>query len=91
MKKMRSNVSSVKKDLTWSQIDRILEIRGWFLVSRSANKRIYERLHERLVVFKTPIGKWKADYIVNNRLTDSSGVFEEDFVKLMTVEMGALR
>jgi hypothetical protein len=90
MKHMKSKAQH-RRIPTWNEVAKVLEVRGWQLYKDTKFKKVFVRGNERIVAFRTVGGKWKAEYFYKNKLEDTSGIFDANFVKLMTMEMGVLK
>lgn len=78
--------------IPWSVIVDGLKQHGrWSLVESTPKIKIFERRNERLIAVRLGAKQWKAEYFVAGRLMDTSGTWNEDFVKKMLYEMGVLR
>lgn len=75
----------------WVQIGEMLKYRGWLLTEVEKHKIIYQRGNESIVAKKLLGNKWKAEYFVNGKLLDSTGIHSEKFAKILTIEMGAIK
>lgn len=80
------------KSVPWSVIaDGLAKWRGWQLTEDSKKRKIFIRRNEKIFVVNVMGNKWKAEYFVNNKLQDTTGVADKEFVKSLVMEMGFLR
>jgi len=49
------------------------------------------RGNEKVSVFQTFEGRWKAEFFYGKRLQDSTGASDEFFAKVITIEFAALK
>ena len=76
----------------WSAVADDLKRRGrWVLLESTPEAKIFGRGNEKLVAVKLRHKFWKAEYFLAGRLMDTSGMADEEFVKLMIYEMGVYR
>jgi hypothetical protein len=77
--------------IPWSQTIEFLGRMGWELeINRQDTKRFLMG-PKMLSLVKVGSGKWKVEYFFNKRLVDSGGITDEEFAKVLAIEMGALR
>jgi hypothetical protein len=92
---MKAKTKSRKNHLPkmpWSVVADDLKRRGnWSLVNSTPKIKIFQRRNERLVAVKLGRNEWKAEYFQSGRLMDTSGAWNEEFVKKMIYEMGVYR
>ncbi|HLC39473.1 MAG TPA: hypothetical protein VJJ76_01175 [archaeon] len=89
--KTKSGKSRMRRLLTWNEVNRMMEVRGWQLVTNERTKKEWKRGNEKVSVFKTFEGRWKAEFFYGRRLQDSTGTHDEFFAKVMTVEFAAMK
>lgn len=77
--------------ISWSELNRFLARIGWELTVNKADLKRYAMGDKALALARVGMGAWKVEYFVSNRLIDSGGVADEEFAKVVVVEMAALR
>lgn len=88
MPKTNSRGKDTRPIPNWVQIGEMLKYRGWSLTETEKHKITYQRGNEKIMAKKVLGNKWKAEYFVNERLLDSTGIQNETFAKVLTMEMG---
>lgn len=78
----------IRRIPTWDEIGKMLIYRGWLLTEREKNKIIYQRGKERIIAVRILGNKWKSEYFIGTRLSDSTGVQNETYAKILTIELG---
>lgn len=61
------------------------------MIKDEKDRKIFSRGNEKLVAFRFLKDKWKAEYFVGKRLSDSTGLDEEGWAKVLMMEMGVLK
>jgi hypothetical protein len=75
--------------IPWPVIaDGLSKLGHWNLIESSSRRKIFERRNERIVAIRLGPDRWKAEYSVNDRLEDMSGMAEEEYIKRIVLEMG---
>lgn len=84
------NVKKVSKikNLPWPVvIDGMNKLGHWTLFQSTMRTKSFTRRNEKIVAVKLGPNRWKAEYFVNGRLHDTSGMAEEEFVKRIILQM----
>lgn len=76
---------------SWYKVQKVLEVVGWQLVDDKLTRKVFVRGNEKIVSLKTVGDMWKSEYFYRNKLKDTTGVFEREFIQLLTMEMGVLK
>lgn len=77
--------------ISWLELNQLLSRIGWELTVNKADLKRYAMGDKALALARVGRSAWKVEYFVNNRLIDSGGVADEEFAKVVAVEMAALR
>jgi hypothetical protein len=83
--------NKMRRLLTWSEVNKMMGVRGWMLVTNEPKKKEWKRGNEKVSVFETFERKWKAEFFYGRRLQDSTGTNDEFFAKVMTLEFAAFK
>ena len=84
--------TKIPKSVPWNVIaDGLKKWRGWNLEENTSKRKIFVRGNEKILVVNVMGKKWKAEYFFRNRLQDTTGVADKEFVKSLVMEMGFLR
>jgi len=75
--------------IPWGVIaDGLSKMGNWSMTESSSRRKIFLRGNQRIVAVRLGPNRWKAEYSVNDRLQDTSGMAEEEYVKRIVLEMG---
>lgn len=77
--------------MPWSELTRNFAALGWELETDKSNLKRYRRGAQFISLVNVGKNKWKIEYFLGNRLTDSAGVTDEEFAKVVALELGVLR
>lgn len=81
-----------KKIPNWQKIIRgMQDISGWRLVEDKPDRKVFVRGREKIIALEIKRNKWKAEYLINNRLFDSSGVMDPETLRIIIAEMAIMR
>lgn len=83
--------SKMRKLLTWDELSKMMEIRGWQLVRNERAKKVWRRGREEVRTFKTFENRWKTEFFIGRRLQDSTGESDEFFARVITFELAVLK
>jgi len=86
--KMKSKMRNL---LTWEEVIKMMEVRGWNLVRNEPRKKEWARGNEKVRTFRTFEKQWKTEYFMGRRLQDSTGESDEFFAKVITLELAAFK
>ena len=75
---------------TWETVKNTLQQMGWYQMSRSSDRIVFERGNERIIAHNV-YGKWKTEYWQGTRMLDSTGMLDENMSKILTLEMGVTK
>jgi hypothetical protein len=76
---------------SWKYLASIVCAAGWVFIENKPNIKKFERGHQQISVVKISPKKWKVEYFSNNRLVDSAGIADEQFAKVLAVELAVVR
>ena len=68
-------------------IEGINKLGHWNLIQSTTRIKSFSRRNEKIVAVKLGPDRWKAEYFVNGRLQDTSGMAEEEYVKRIILQM----
>ena len=83
--------SKMRRLLTWDEVAKMMEIRGWQLVKNEPKNKVWKRGIEEVRTYLTFEGQWKTEFFYGRRLQDSTGESDEFFAKVITLELAAFK
>ena len=84
---MKEKVNSTRK-ATWNLVDEVLQKMGWQKVRRTPKLLEFQRGKEKIITWEvTGTRKWKTELFLRNRLEQSTGVHDEYFARIFTMEL----
>ncbi len=86
----RSLVYRVGK-MGWKELTDTFRGLGWVLEVNKQNLKRYRRGPQMIALVNVGKKKWKIEYFLGERLADSAGVTDEEFAKVVALELGVLR
>lgn len=85
---MNAKKGSKAKFLPWTVvINGVNKLGHWNLFQSTPRTKSFVRGNEKIVAVRLGPNRWKAEYFVNGRLQDTSGMAEEEYVKRIILQM----
>ncbi len=91
MKMKTGSLSSRIQKMSWSELTKTFNALGWQLETDKPNIKRYRRGLQKISLVNVGKKKWKIEYFLGRRLADSAGVTDEEFAKVVAIELGVLR
>ena len=67
------------------------ELGGWNIVENKPKIKTFVRDNEKIIALNIGRNKWKAEYLINNRLEDAAGIMDNETVRIIIAEMAIVR